>query len=182
MDGRLTRRDWIEAGLAALAEGGLDSVRIEVLAKRLTVTKGGFYWHFRDRQDLLQAMLAAWRDGREQAISRQIAELQGSAAERLGALVRRYVENANPRGVAIELAIRDWARRDAEAAAAAAAVDRVRLDEVGRLYRDLGLAAEAATARAFLFYAFVFGQSLMVLPDPAERRRLVALSLAALQP
>src|SRR5580692_901972 len=57
---RTPRKRWIEQGLSALAAGGPDAVRIESLAQALGVSKGGFYWHFSDRQSLLEEMLDAW--------------------------------------------------------------------------------------------------------------------------
>src|SRR5258708_33202784 len=64
-------QDWVAAGLAELASAGVDGVRIEVLAERLGVTKGGFYRRFRDRRALLDAILESWRDGRVASIQRQ---------------------------------------------------------------------------------------------------------------
>ena len=57
---RTPRDRWIEQGLQALAAGGPDAVRVEVLAKQLGVTKGGFYGSFADRDALLEAMLDTW--------------------------------------------------------------------------------------------------------------------------
>src|SRR3954470_9454980 len=57
---RTPRSQWIEEGLRALGVGGPDAVRIESLAQALGVTKGGFYWHFDDRQALLAEMLDTW--------------------------------------------------------------------------------------------------------------------------
>ncbi|MEA2418333.1 MAG: hypothetical protein QOE60_539, partial [Thermoleophilaceae bacterium] len=57
---RTPRGTWIEAGLRALAAGGPDRVRIEPLAGALGVTRGGFYWHFANRQALLEEMLDTW--------------------------------------------------------------------------------------------------------------------------
>lgn len=56
----LTRMDWILAATAALGQSGVDSVRVEALARRLKTSKGSFYWHFKDRPDLLEAVLALW--------------------------------------------------------------------------------------------------------------------------
>ena len=64
-------QDWVATGLAELARGGVDGVRVEVLAERLGITKGGFYRRFKDRRALLDAMLETWRDGRITAITRQ---------------------------------------------------------------------------------------------------------------
>ena len=161
---------WVEAGLAELARGGIDAVRVEVLAARLGVTKGGFYRRFRDRRALLDALLETWVRGREAAIEQQTELGKNGAGERLKSLIRLYSERVSAHGIAIELAIRQWARSDPTAAAAAAKVDAARLKRVARLYRQLGLDARQAEARAVLFYAFIFGQSLMFLDEPPRRR------------
>jgi len=149
-----------------LAEGGVDNVRVEPLARRLHVTKGGFYWHFKDRADLLSVMLTRWRDGRAEVIARHAKPDPDEDAEAvLRRLLARYLRHPNPRGAAIEMAVRDWARHDAEAAAAVAAVDRVRLCHVVPLFEALSDTpkplADDAQARARLFYAYVFGQNLL---------------------
>src|SRR6516162_4076460 len=123
---------WIEAGISEIARSGVDGVRVEVLAKNLGVTKGGFYRRFRDRAALLEGMLKDWREGRIAAIELQ-ASLDGeSARERLRALIRLYSERMNTEGMAIELAIRQWARSDDGAADAVASVDGARLKNVGQ--------------------------------------------------
>jgi len=86
-------------------------------------------------------------------------------------------ERLNPEGMAIELAIRQWARSDENAATAVASVDAARLKHVAELYRATGLEAEAAEAQAFLFYCFIFGQSLLFVErGPRKRSQLVAKS------
>ncbi len=172
------RVTWIKAAFAELARGGIDGVRVEVLAKNLGVTKGGFYRRFRDRAALLEGMLADWREGRIAAIEQQ-ANLDGERArDRLNALIRLYSERMNTEGMAIELAIRQWARSDEAAADAVASVDSARLKNVGQLYRATGLEAEAADAQAFLFYCFVFGQSLLFL-DRGQRKRAQLIARSA---
>jgi AcrR family transcriptional regulator len=169
---------WIRAGFAELARSGIEGVRIEVLAKNLGVTKGGFYRRFRDRGALLEGMLEDWREGRIAAIEQQ-ANLEGeSARERLAALIHLYSERMNTEGMAIELAIRQWARTDEAAAEAVASVDAARLKNVGQLYRATGLDADAADAKAFLFYCFVFGQSLLFL-EAGQRKRVQLVARSA---
>ena len=172
---------WIDAGLAELARSGVEGVRVEVLAKTLGVTKGGFYRRFRDRAALLEAMLQTWSAGRIAAIA-QHASLDGaSARERLESLIRLYSERMNGAGMAIELAIRQWARSDPAAARAVASVDASRLKNVGELYRATGLAGDDADAQAFLFYCFIFGQSLLFLERGSRQRaRLIARSAKTL--
>jgi AcrR family transcriptional regulator len=170
-------QDWMSAGLAELAKAGVDGVRVEVLAERLGVTKGGFYRRFKDRRALLDAMLETWRDGRVTAIERQAEASGESAVERLRGIFKLYSERANTQGIAIELAIRQWARTDPAAAAAAAKVDAARLKVVSSLYRKLGLSAPEADARAVIFYTFLFGQSMLFLDEtPRKRANLIAAS------
>jgi AcrR family transcriptional regulator len=170
-------QDWVATGLAELARGGVDGVRVEVLAERLGITKGGFYRRFKDRRALLDAMLETWRDGRITAITRQAEAGGKTPVERIRSLARLYTERA----IAIELAIRQWARTDPTAAAAAEKVDAARLKTASLLYRKLGLSAPDADARAVLFYAFLFGQSLLFLDGPARRRaNLIAACAKAL--
>jgi AcrR family transcriptional regulator len=172
-----TGDSWIEAGFEEIARSGVEGVRVEVLAKNLGITKGGFYRRFRDRAALLEGMLQIWRDGRIAAIEKQTSLDGATARERLRALIQLYSERMNTQGMAVELAIRQWARSDDKAAAAVASVDAARLKNVGHLYRATGLPAEEADAQAFLFYCFIFGQSLL-FPQrgPRKRAQLVAKS------
>ncbi|MBV9561954.1 MAG: TetR/AcrR family transcriptional regulator [Bradyrhizobium sp.] len=169
---------WIEAGFAELARSGIEGVRVEVLAKSLGVTKGGFYRRFRDRAALLQGMLERWTAGRIAAIERHTSLDGETARERLGALIRLYSERMNTEGMAIELAVRQWARADETAADAVSQVDAARLKNVAQLYRAAGLPSEEADAQAFLFYCFIFGQSLLFL-DRGQRKRAQLVSKSA---
>jgi AcrR family transcriptional regulator len=179
--GEVRSESWIEAGLKEIARTGVEGVRVEVLAKNLGVTKGGFYRRFRDRAALLEAMLQHWSAGRIAAIEKHTSLDGATARERLKALITLYSERMNTEGMAVELAIRQWARSDELAASAAAQVDVARLKNVGHLYRATGLPAEEADAQAFLFYCFVFGQSLLFLErGPRKRAQLVAKSAGTL--
>ena len=121
---------WIEAGLAEMARGGIDGVRVEVLAKNLGVTKGGFYRRFRDRAALLEGILDTWSAGRIASIEKQTSLDGATAHDRLTAVIALYAERMNTAGMAVELAIRQWARSDEAAAAAVAGVDAARLKNV----------------------------------------------------
>lgn len=171
---------WIEAGLKEIARAGVEGVRVEVLAGRLGITKGGFYRRFKDRRALLDTLLENWTRGRIAAVEAQTRLAGADARERLKSVIRLYSERLNPQGVAIELAIRQWARSDKAAAAAVASVDAARLQNVAQLYRQLGLSADDAQARAVLFYAFIFGQSLLVLDQSPRKRTSLTAACAAL--
>lgn len=175
--GPLDAAAWIVAALEVLAVEGIDAVRVEPLAKALSVTKGSFYWHFADRRALIDAMLVHWSDGRIAAIREQ-APRDGDPALALRRLADLYTRRGNARGLAIELAIRALARNDEAAARAVQAVDTERLQLVRALFERLGWAPREAAARAVMVYAFLFGQSLL---DPKSVRASdTALALDAL--
>jgi len=174
-------QDWVAAGLDILAEGGIDRVRVEVVAQRLGVTKGGFYRRFRDRRALLGAILEDWTAGRLQAIQRQTELGDETARGRLRALIRLFSARLNPQGLSIELAIRQWARADAAAAAAVARVDAVRLASVAALYERLGFPKIEAEARGALLYTFIFGRGLLFLEvAPEDREAMIEAATAVL--
>jgi AcrR family transcriptional regulator len=159
---QLGRDEWVSGATELMAKLGIDGVRIEVLAKSLGVTKGSFYWHFKDRKDLLDRLLEVWREGRIRDIEKQTALTPGKEREQARHLIDVYSAARNRKGMAIELAIRDWARRDAGAAEIVAGVDAHRLECTRKLFRTIGYAEKEAKARSLMLYANVFGQSLML--------------------
>lgn len=174
----LDRDAWIAGALRALVDDGVDGLRVEVLAKRLAVTKGSFYWHFKDRRDLLDAVLDRWRDGRVDDIRKQTAADAGQELAALHHTIDVYSAARNRKGIAIEAAIRLWARQDPRAAAIVEAVDAERLGCTRQLFLALGLPEAEAAARSVLLYAYVFGFSMMQCGrfpmDPAEVKHWIA--------
>ena len=175
---QLDREAWIHAATDALAEEGIAGLRVEVLAKRLKVTKGSFYWHFSDRRDLLLAVLMAWKEGRIRDVVKQTRAEPGRELEQIYHVIDVYSASRSRRGALIELAVRDWARRDADAAAIVAEVDEIRLRCARELFLACGLPLEQASSRCMLLYAYVFGISLMIYDrfdsDPARIKRDIA--------
>lgn len=157
----LDRTAWIKAASDTLAEHGAAGLRIETLARKLGVTKGSFYWHFKDRRDLQDAVLTRWKEGRISDIRKQTAAEPGREIEALRHTIEVYSSPRNRKGIPIELAVRDWARHDERAAKVVAAVDAERLDCSYRLFRACGLADDEARARSVMLYAYVFGVSLL---------------------
>jgi len=152
---RAGESDWIRAGLSLLGRAGIEAVRVEPLAERLGVTKGSFYWHFKDRDALHAAMLETWRvDTTRNAIERVETE-SVSKADRLTRLIGLAANNA---WIArLEIAVRAWAKTDERAARAVAQIDRQRMDYIASLLRDLGIEARTARLRARLLYLAMIG-------------------------
>ena len=174
----LDRDAWVAGATEVLAEEGIAGLRVEVLAKRLKVTKGSFYWHFTDRRDLLLAVLSHWKEGRIRDIIKQTRAQPGRELEQIYHVIDVYSASRNRRGMLIELAVRDWARRDAEAGAIVAEVDDVRLRCARDLFLACGVPMEEASSRCMLLYAYVFGVSLMIYEkfdtDVARLKRDIA--------
>jgi AcrR family transcriptional regulator len=130
--------DWIRAAQTRLSDQGLESVRVEVLARDLGVSKGSFYWHFRDRGELLDKLLARWED-------RELDWL--SVEDGVGAATRwaRFVERtADPDRMRIEVALRAWARADERVAARLAAIEKRKTRVIAEVLRNVGFTSAAA--------------------------------------
>lgn len=179
---RLSADTWIDGAMRLLIEKSADAVRVEVLAKELGVTKGSFYWHFKDRDDLLESVLRTWRERTTSGIIERVNSQTGDAQSRLHSLFALPNRSAAAvEGAALELAIRAWARRNAQARAAVDAVDEERLRYTASLCRELGYSEDEAQARAFVGYAYLIAESLMRNQgtDRAKkfRRRFVEVEL-----
>src|SRR6187200_2484869 len=146
---RTPRSDWIEAAMGALAAGGPEAVRIEALAKDLGVSKGGFYWHFENREALLAEAFDAW----EQAVIDDVIVSVEEASEDPRARLRRLFSMASAARelFAVELALRDWSRRDRAIAKRLRRVDDRRMDFLRSLFGEF-CGEEDAEARAMLTY------------------------------
>lgn len=156
------RREWVEAGLHALAERGVEAVRVEALARALSVTKGSFYWHFRDRADLLRAILTEWEDRRTEQVIQDAELTEADASARLLNVIQAAAE-ADAR---LELSVRSWAAMDATAAASVARADHRRLSYLSALFRELGFPTLDAATRARVAYLARLGQ--LLLPADAK--------------
>jgi AcrR family transcriptional regulator len=170
---RTPRSTWVEEGLRALAAGGPDAVRVDALAKTLGVTRGGFYWHFDDRGALLAAMLDAWE---QQAVDNAIALAEGGDARgRLRQLFRLASDSGDL--LTIDLAVRDWARRDPAVAERLRRVDNRRMDYLRAQFAGFCADEEEVEVRSMLAFS-VWIADHFVAADHGTRTRAQVLSLA----
>lgn len=158
----LTPDTWIEAATEVLVDQGIDHVRVDLLAQRLGVTRGSFYWHFKDREDLLRRVLQAWREtATENLTVRLESATDDPMAQLRGVLSLPFRGRAAARAARIELAIRAWARRDQMARFAVDEADSSRIGYIAQLFSALGFPVVEARSRAFLLYSYVVSESLM---------------------
>jgi AcrR family transcriptional regulator len=171
---RTPRSEWIEAGLRTLADGGPEAVRIEALAQTLGVTKGGFYGYFANRGALLEEMLDTWERGTTDDLIDRVEAEGGDAPARL----RRLTEivagaDRTTTNVTIDLAIRDWARRDPAVAERLRRVDNRRMDYLRRLFGAI-CPADEAESRSLLVFSLYIGNHL-IAADHGTRSRAEVL-------
>lgn len=164
---KLGPESWVQQALGTLLEAGIEQVRVERLAKELGVTKGSFYWHFRDRQHLLDELLAYWFRTMTEEVFEVARGVQGSARERLHAALTDIMTQ-NRAGY--DLAVRAWARLDPKAAEAVRHIDDARYEFLRGLLLDTGLEPAEAGHRARLLYDYVLGEAMAFNRQPVADR------------
>jgi len=172
---RTPRSSWVEAGLRALGVGGPDAVRIELLAQALGVTRGGFYWHFDGRKALLEEMLDSW----ERVVTDEVIERVESGGGDARAKLRRLsaIATSSEEMLKVELAVRDWARRDGNVASRLKRLDNRRMDYMRPLFAEFCSDDEQVEARCLLAFSLLIGDHFIVA-DHRGRSRAKVLARA----
>lgn len=174
----LTPELWVEAATEVLTDQGIDHVRVDLLAKALGVTRGSFYWHFKDREDLLRQVLEAWRQRATLQLTRRLETASPDPVAQLRDVISLpFRGRSAQRAARIELAIRAWARRDAMARQAVDEADALRIGYIAQVFSGLGFGIAEARNRAFLLYSYVVAESQLHgqghAAQRAERMRFV---------
>jgi AcrR family transcriptional regulator len=173
---RTPRSKWIEEGLRALAGGGPDAVRIEPLAQALGVTRGGFYWHFDDRRALLDEMLDTWERATSEEVIERIEREGGDATTKL----RRLFALTSARVLAIDLAIREWSRREPNIAERLRHIDNRRMEYLRSLFGAVCPDPNDVEARSMLLFSLLIGNH-FIAADHGARSRADVLEQAVRQ-
>ena len=135
----LTPEDWIKAAEQVLIDKSIDAVRVDALSKDLSVTRGSFYYHFKDRDDLLRKLLVTWRDRATEQIIDRFERRNTNPRELIrDLLMLPFHGTAAKKGASTELAIRAWARRDEMARHFVDEVDGKRLAYIAQCFSALG--------------------------------------------
>jgi AcrR family transcriptional regulator len=175
---RTPRTSWIDEGLRALAAGGPETVRIEPLAQTLGVTKGGFYWHFDDRHALLEEILDTWERMSVDEIIERVETEGGDARAKLRRLSTLAASSDEP--LRIDLAVRDWARREQTVADRLRRVDNRRMDYTRSLFGAFCPDEDDVEARCLVFYSLWIG-SHFIAADHRGRSRADVVKLVLTQ-
>jgi AcrR family transcriptional regulator len=168
----LTPDNWIDAATTVLVDQGIDHVRVDTLAGQLGVTRGSFYWHFRDREDLLRRVLQAWAERSTAQLTRRLESARDDPREQLRDVISLpFRGRAAARAARIELAIRAWARRDEMARLAVDEADASRIGYHAEVFQALGFATAEARMRAFVLYSYEVAESLLHRQGTAAERQ-----------
>jgi AcrR family transcriptional regulator len=160
---RLSRDAWIAAALAAIADGGLTAVAVEPLAARLGATKGSFYWHFKNRDALVEAAIRHWEKETTTDVAEEISTARDAPTSQFRRLVTSVIERAEHDRVGPALLA------SASHPAVSPALQRVtavRLDLIATVLRRLGFAPAEARRRALLAYSAYLGHSQLAHSTP----------------
>lgn len=163
MDDRLTKANWIEQGLRTLASDGANALKVGPMATNLKVSRGSFYWHFRDIVDFRSQVLRSWQ---ERATEQVIRDLEAVKAEpdRLKHLMRRAFVTKRR----LDQAIRSWAAEDKDVASVVAAVDTRRVSYIAKILIAAGVESRRALPRAAFMYWAYLGQPIVMHPRHAS--------------
>ena len=164
------RSAWIDAAIDAMAGGGLSAVRVEALARTLGVTKGSFYWHFTDRQALLDEMLDAWQEAVTEDV---IAQVDSQPTDARGKLQKLYELTGSSDRLSAELAIRDWARHDKDIARRLRRMDNRRMRYLRSLFSEFCVDEADVEARSILTYSLLIGNHFIAAKHGGWSRRQV---------
>ncbi|MGW0775672.1 TetR/AcrR family transcriptional regulator [Streptomyces sp. NPDC002835] len=165
---RTPRERWVEEGLRALAAGGVDAVRVEALAKALGVTKGGFYGYFADRGALLTEMLDAWERECVDDVFDRIEKEGGDVLDKVR--LAGQLTFSCDRLLPIDLAVRDWARRDPAVADRLRRVDNRRMQLLRDAISTFCSDPDEVEARSLLAFCMAIGSHFLAADHPGRTR------------
>jgi AcrR family transcriptional regulator len=182
---RLTKIDWVQAGFRALTQRGLPGIKAESIARDLNVSKGSFYWHFKNINALKVSMLEHWQESATQDVIEYVLASDHDPKQQLRNLLIMSTDTdiSTPYGGdGAEAAIREWARTSEEVEAVVLRVDATRLEFVSRLLVAAGQPKDLAMQHANLIYSSLIGLQQLSIQDSVKPQRdllhLLALVLA----
>jgi AcrR family transcriptional regulator len=166
----LGREIWLDTARQALIEEGTAGVEINKLAKRLSSSRGGFYWFFKDRAQLLDELLAYWVQT-STVLFERIARLPGhTGMDKYIAMTNLWIDETeyDPKW---DGAIRDWARTSRDVRKVVEAVDQKRIAVLERIFNDIGYEGKEGHIRARVMYYHQVGYYAMGVQESRKERR-----------
>lgn len=170
---RISKAEWLSAALETLEIEGIIGVNIEKLARKLGIAKSGFYWHFKNRADLLKQMLEYWTHEFTEVVIANADSMQGPAHKRLESVMHMIPQfELNKLDAAIYL----WSKSDPQARKALNRVFKMRLDYIRKLFNELGFNGDELEMRVRLFVVYHSLEYIFFENEPkAKQERLLKL-------
>lgn len=153
---RGSQEGWLEAAYSSLIDSGVDSVKILPLAKKLKLSRTSFYWFFKDREELLEALVQKWRDKNTGNLVKQTEAYAESLAEAMLNVFDCWL-NRDLFDSQFEFAVRSWALQSSEILDEVRQADQVRVEALSRMFMRFGLEAGPADVRARTTYLVQIG-------------------------
>ena len=168
MKKRTTKDQWLQAALDSLLEKGVKGISIERLAMTLGTSKSGFYWHFKNRDDLLESILSYWESEFTDVVINNTIRQSGTAEQILLQISDMIMEHQLGK---YDMPLRTWGNEDSSVRKRINKTDRKRLAYISGLFKDIGFRSAEAENRASLFILYHAYIDSMFLDDSAEKRR-----------
>lgn len=166
---RSTKEIWLNAALKILCDSGVEAVKVMPLAKALSMTRTSFYWHFKDRDALLEAMINCWEKKNTGNLVRQANAYADNVAEAIFNIFDCWVD-AELFDSQLDLAIRNWARNDAALQKRLDLADKTRLDSLTAMLMRFDFPQEQAQIRAMTMIYTQIGYFSMGIAETLEER------------
>ena len=164
---RLSKEEWLARALEALGKKGAGELTIESLARQLGVTKGSFYWHFKDRADFFRQLIEYWDEHFTQTVIVEISSQGGPPEERLLELMRLVLTKRLDR---FEMPVRAWVQQNPALAPLLRKVDRHRISFVRRLFLEMGFDEDTADMRTRIFLTYMISQRFLLSPTAGSKQ------------
>ena len=173
---RLSRDDWLQAALS-LCTQGIDKVKVAPLAENLGVTTGSFYWHFKNRRELLDAVLEYWEHEMTDVAIETARQYTGSPADRIYFILETVLVGNLAR---YDLPIWQWAQSDTIASRVFKRVLKKRFSFAAWMFSEAGFSREQAEIRGRMMVIYMMGESTLIPDSMAKRKELIKLKHAIL--
>ncbi|WP_323775897.1 TetR/AcrR family transcriptional regulator [Leisingera sp.] len=171
---KVTRNDWLNVAMDVLISDGVEQVKVLALAERMQVSRSSFYWYFKSRQDLLDALLKTWEQTNTAGMVRQ-AEAPAKTITGAVLNVFRCIANPDLFNTALDFAVRDWSRRSGKVRSLLDRSDRRRVEALTGMFARYGYPDREAVTRAKVLYYMQLGYE-MADPNESHAHRLEVTS------
>ena len=173
---QLSRDDWLQAALEC-CQLGVETIKVAPLAAQMGVTTGSFYWHFKNRRELLDAMLEYWEHHMTDDAINAAKDYQGSPTDRILYLMESVLVGM----VAIyDLPIAQWAKTDSKVSYVFKRVIKKRFDFAAWMFAEAGFSPEQSAARGRLMVTYMMAESSFIPDSISKRKELLKLKHAIL--